>query len=96
MEESVKDEVWSDRLFAIALDVADVLRRSGATGEAVTEAIDFALEKMSAGEFERYLLISTPVAQGTDDRITATFLFDQFRSDLTAATKERLFSLTAH
>ena len=38
MEESLKDEVWSDRLLAIALDVADVLRRPDAAGE-----VDFCL-----------------------------------------------------
>ena len=89
-----EDESWGTHMLTFALDVADVLRASGATSEAVAEAIDLALadlsHRMDAGEIPDFFVITEHPTLGTTYHVTLSFLPDKFRGDLTSAANELL------
>jgi hypothetical protein len=83
---------WGAHLGSIVSDVADEFRPLYDPSDVVAEIIgDISMQLILCSDPERYVKIGRGNADGTTDRITATFLFDQFRHDLTSAAYEGLF-----
>ena len=82
---------WGAHLGSIVSDVVEELRPLNDLSDAVAEIVgDISMQLILCSDPELYVKIGRGTADGTTDRITATFLFDQFRHDLTAAAYEGL------
>ena len=90
----VEDEIWSRKIGELAGDVADILRKSCASGDAALESADGVVADVAGeiltGRFHDFVVITRHAASEATYHVTATFLFDEFRQALTTAAHQRL------
>ena len=87
----LEHKTWGAHLGSIVSDVVEEFRPLDDPSDVVAEIIgDISMQLILCSNPERYVKIGIGTADGTTDRITATFLFDQFRRDLTSAAYEGL------
>ena len=89
---SAEYESWGAAAFAAASDVLDVLRSSQALSDTDIELVYLLAHDILDSQSRSYVEVCLPPTGGTSYRVTATFLLDKFRQDLTTATNERLFA----